>query len=252
MTDSPARSSRTAWMAAALTAASLVTIVVAIVGVQVGVFAPLTSFILFSVGAVIGGILITLLGLIGVFLTRKGHDRLGARRSWSSFAIGAGMLIFLAIAAEPWAGYPPINDITNNIYHPPRFEAARKLPVNYGRDFRYPAPFIPQAQAAYPDLKPLKLALPRDEAFALALQVAQDMGWTILRSDPNRWVFEASDETAIFRFVDDISVRVRKSADGSAVDIRSKSRDGQGDLGANAKRIRAFEARLEAAAASAS
>ena len=86
----------------------------------------------------------------------------------------------------------------------------------------------------------------------MALQVAEDMGWTILRTDPQRWIFEATDETTIFRFVDDISVRVRKDADGSAVDIRSKSRDGQGDLGANAKRIRAFEARLETAAASAS
>ena len=252
MTDPSVRSSRTAWVAAALTAASLVTIVVALVGVQLGLLAPLASFVLFSVGAVIGGILITVLGLIGVFLTRKGNDRLGARRSWSSFAIGLGLLVFLVFAAEPWAGYPPINDITNNIYQPPNFEAVRKVPANYGRDFNYPPSFAPQVQAAYPDLKPLELPLPRNEVFALAVQVAQDMGWTLLRTDPHRWVFEASDRTAIFRFVDDISVRVRKGNDGSAVDIRSKSRDGQGDLGANAKRIRAFEARLKAAAANAS
>jgi hypothetical protein len=39
-------------------------------------------------------------------------------------------------------------------------------------------------------------------------------------------------------FVDDIVVRVRPRPDGSLVDVRSKSRDGQGDLGANAARIR--------------
>ena len=46
--------------------------------------------------------------------------------------------------------------------------------------------------------------------------------------------------TAIFRFVDDIAIRVRPTASGTVVDVRSKSRDGRGDLGANAERIRAF------------
>jgi uncharacterized protein (DUF1499 family) len=35
-------------------------------------------------------------------------------------------------------------------------------------------------------------------------------------------------------------VRVRAAPNGSVVDVRSKSRDGQGDMGANAARIRAF------------
>jgi uncharacterized protein (DUF1499 family) len=35
-------------------------------------------------------------------------------------------------------------------------------------------------------------------------------------------------------------VRVRPEGSGSRVDVRSKSRDGKGDLGANAKRIERF------------
>jgi uncharacterized protein (DUF1499 family) len=50
--------------------------------------------------------------------------------------------------------------------------------------------------------------------------------------------------TRIFRFVDDIVVRVRPSNGGSIVDVRSKSRDGRGDMGANAARIRAFRDKL--------
>ncbi len=63
-------------------------------------------------------------------------------------------------------------------------------------------------------------------------------------------VFEAVEVTRIFRFVDDIVVRVRMSpgGNGSVVDVRSKSRDGRGDLGANAARIRAFAAALHEAA----
>jgi len=45
--------------------------------------------------------------------------------------------------------------------------------------------------------------------------------------------------------VDDISVRVRESGGGAVVDIRSKSRDGKGDMGANAARIRAFRDWIE-------
>jgi uncharacterized protein (DUF1499 family) len=37
---------------------------------------------------------------------------------------------------------------------------------------------------------------------------------------------------------------VRPADGGSVVDVRSKSRDGQGDLGANARRIRAFRTAL--------
>jgi len=57
---------------------------------------------------------------------------------------------------------------------------------------------------------------------------------------------DASETTAVFRFVDDVTIRVSPSADGALIDVRSKSRDGRGDLGANAARIRRFaaEARL--------
>ncbi len=106
-------------------------------------------------------------------------------------------------------------------------------------------PFVPQVRKAYPDLHPFLLDVPPGEAFDLAVQTANGMGWTIYRTDPRDGVFEASDRTPVFGFVDDVSVRVRPEGNGSAVDIRSKSRDGKGDLGANAARIRAFGERLE-------
>ena len=58
---------------------------------------------------------------------------------------------------------------------------------------------------------------------------------------------EARSTSKIFRFVDDIVVRVVPAPDNpehSIVDIRSRSRDGRGDLGANAARIRAFTQQL--------
>ena len=72
------------------------------------------------------------------------------------------------------------------------------------------------------------------------------MGLEIVWQSPSERRFDATDTTAIFRFVDDITVRVLPAGSSSMIDIRSKSRDGQGDLGTNAKRIRAFTEQVKA------
>jgi uncharacterized protein (DUF1499 family) len=41
-------------------------------------------------------------------------------------------------------------------------------------------------------------------------------------------------------FKDDVIIRVRTNGQGSLLDLRSVSRVGEGDIGANAKRIRLF------------
>ena len=51
---------------------------------------------------------------------------------------------------------------------------------------------------------------------------------------------EATATTFWFGFKDDMVVRVRPTAEGSEVDVRSVSRVGQSDLGANAARIMVF------------
>jgi uncharacterized protein (DUF1499 family) len=51
---------------------------------------------------------------------------------------------------------------------------------------------------------------------------------------------EAISVSRVFRFIDDVVVRVRPEGSGSRIDMRSKSRVGKGDLGANAARIEDF------------
>ena len=60
-----------------------------------------------------------------------------------------------------------------------------------------------------------------------------------------RGIIEAVDTTAIMAFKDDIVIRVRTGAQGTMVDLRSVSRVGQGDIGANAQRIRDFTAAFQ-------
>ena len=45
-------------------------------------------------------------------------------------------------------------------------------------------------------------------------------------------------------FKDDIVIRISREGDSSIIDLRSVSRVGVSDLGANAKRIRAFKAQF--------
>lgn len=52
--------------------------------------------------------------------------------------------------------------------------------------------------------------------------------------------------TRVFRFKDDFTATIKDDGDAVVIDVRSKSRIGKGDLGANARRIREFQQRLAA------
>ena len=58
-------------------------------------------------------------------------------------------------------------------------------------------------------------------------------------------MIEATHKSRWFGFIDDISIRIAPVENGTRVDVRSKSRVGRSDLGANVKRIRAFQADLQ-------
>ena len=80
----------------------------------------------------------------------------------------------------------------------------------------------------------------QEPAFARALEVARAMGWEIYHQDRNAGVIEAVDSTRIMAFKDDVVIRLQAAGEGTRIDLRSVSRVGRSDLGANAERIRAF------------
>ena len=77
------------------------------------------------------------------------------------------------------------------------------------------------------------------------MAAAEALGWKLTVQDRATGTFEAVDVTSVFGFIDDIAVRVREDGGEAVVDVRSKSRDGKGDMGANAARIRAFRDALQ-------
>jgi hypothetical protein len=65
--------------------------------------------------------------------------------------------------------------------------------------------------------------------------------WTVTQADARRGEIEAEARTALWRFVDDVWIRVSLDDLGlTRVDVSSASRVGRGDLGVNARRIARF------------
>ncbi len=154
--------------------------------------------------------------------------------------IGAIPIVMILLLVGP-SGFkvPPIHDISTDLQDPPEFVAAKTERSAEENSLEHGGPELAQQQSqAYPDVQPLRLTVSTDEAFSRAQAVVQDFGWRVIRSDSAAGVIEAVEETAVFGFKDDVIIRVLPTEEGSQVDVRSVSRVGVSDLGANAKRIR--------------
>jgi uncharacterized protein (DUF1499 family) len=96
----------------------------------------------------------------------------------------------------------------------------------------------------YADLKPQSFGGAPERVFAEALAVAQSLGWEVTSQNAASGEIKAVATTKMFRFKDDVTVTIGREAGGVIVNLRSRSRIGKGDLGANARRIRLFQAEL--------
>jgi len=212
--------------------------ILAVIAARIRLLSPRWAFGLFSLSMAGGGGVAALLGGVGVL---RGGEGSGAALLAAAIGFGCIALVF----ALAWGARhaPPIHDITTDLSDPPPFVAAARLDANRRRDMNYPdgAPDTAlQQRTAYPDLAPIEIEQAPAEAFEIALCIAAGLGWTVIARDEGAGRFEATDETAVFRFVDDVVVRVRPSGGGAVIDARSLSRVGGGDMGVNARRLRAF------------
>src|SRR5262245_14929753 len=193
------------------------------------------GFRIFGMG-LLSGLIALVLGVVGLVKTRASTGRPGRASALTGLLLGAIPVACVAVIIGPSRGLPAINDITTDTADPPAFTTPGRT---------YPGEEFAQAQrAAYPDLASIRVPSTPDAAFAAALGAAQGLGWVVVRQDAAAGVIEATDTTEIFRFVDDVVIRVRPDGDAAKVDVRSKSRAGKGDRATNAPRIRAFRGEL--------
>jgi len=180
------------------------------------------------------GVGVALIGLVAWLRRRRG---------------GVAAVLFGLILSLPVAGIgavfeiaarttPPINDISTDTEDPPVFWFTA-TPSDY------PAQNAEPQRAAYPDVRPLDLPMQVDAAFAAALSLVEERGWEVLSADPAESQIEAIARSRLFGFEDEVAIRVTETDTGARVDMRSRSRLGQIDRGANARRIEAFLADLQ-------
>jgi len=205
---------------------------------------PLAGFSLVLLAVLVGVV-------FGIGLAGAAAFASVTQKSWRPRAVRGALLPLsvglLAIGMATTSKVPPIHDISTDlddrIEFTPDVAAASANKDAQGQD----RTMVDEMQkSGYPDLAPIQLALPPDQAFAKARAVAEAMpGWQVTNADLESGRIEATATSRLFHFVDDIVIRVRPDAGGSRIDLRSRSRVGQSDLGANAARIRAYTAEMK-------
>jgi len=185
------------------------------------------------------------IAIVSLLVPRLRQDR--ARPLWIAVAMSAVVMIPPAIFVQKARGVPAIHDISTDTDNPPAFVEVIPLRQAAGaaNPPEYPgAKVAAEQKKAYADLAPLDLGVSPAEVFPKALAAARAMGWEIVAERPTAGRIEATATTAWFGFKDDIVIRVAPGGAGSRIDVRSKSRVGRSDVGANAARIRAYLAKL--------
>lgn len=167
-------------------------------------------------------------------------------------SLALAMVIGLGTAFVPWSGMqkarslPFIHDISTDTSNPPAFVAILPLRAAASNPPEYQGEEVAKQQReGYPDIETLELAMPADQVFKRALEVATGMGWEIVAVEASEGRIEATATTLWFGFKDDVVIRIEGNESNSQLDMRSKSRVGRSDVGANAARIRQFVDALE-------
>jgi len=215
---------------------------VAVIGFRLDLFQFSASFSIMKATALLAAI-VFLLGMVLSFIKRADANVAKSARTAAMIAllplIGLGTQVFTG------SSVPPIHNISTDTVNPPAFDKIIALRNKGHNPLDYDAAKLAELQnAAYPKVKTLTTELSASEAHARAKSVVESMGLELVNSDVEKGIIEATETTTIWGFKDDLVVRIAKQEGQTAIDLRSVSRIGMSDLGANAKRIEKFLAKF--------
>ncbi len=252
------------WVRLALLASVLVLVwfLVAALGTKFGLLDWRVGFgmMTFKFGPLLlmGSAAFALVGLLLALIVPPRRGRLIALVALLIPASGLGYALYVRQQAS---SIPPIHDVSTDLADPPGFTAAvvtarARVPGGNALDLTTAAipddarfgamagkSVLEAHRAAYGDLKPMITDTPAFDAFQVALDTAESQpGWVVDHNDPATGMIEAHATSFWYGFTDDIAIRVRRLPDdsGTTIDVRSVSRVGLSDLGANARRVRAY------------
>jgi uncharacterized protein (DUF1499 family) len=200
-----------------------------------------------SIGGLVLAIIVALVGIVRIWF----GGQTGAGAAFAAIAIA---LIGLALPLYYLSQFfllPRLNDVETTPRQPMQFsQLAAQRPADANRIVEPDLAAAEIQEKVYPDLRPMELERSATETFDIVHEAVKRIGWTIVLNEPpgeQPGRIEATDRTMIMGFTDDALIRVTGDDTRAFIDVRSVSRYGMHDLGANADRIRALFAEVKAA-----
>ena len=191
----------------------------------------------------------------GIVIWREGVG--GGRYAATGFVVGLALIAYPAYLGTKAYRLPMIYDITTDPIDPPQFDAIGRLRPRDANPIAYAGLYTAELQHnAYSDIEPDDTTATPQEAYDAAMKVITKRRWRVVDARPppagprvidtraspgaslRDGIIEAVARTPILGFRDDVVVRVRATADGARIDVRSASRYGRHDFGTNANRVR--------------
>src|SRR6185295_8458799 len=194
-----------------------------------------------------GALVFAVIGIVlafGAFIVIWKDGSRGMGPAFAAIAIGLALIAYPAYLGYRAYTLPMINDITTDALDPPRFDVLARLRPR--GTVEYAGLYAAELQRkAYSDVEPLSVNAAPRVAYDAAMAIIVRRKWRVVVDRPplpprRDGVIEAVARTAIMGFRDDVAVRVRPEDDGSRIDVRSASRYGRHDFGANASRIKSL------------
>ncbi|PYE85324.1 DUF1499 domain-containing protein [Phyllobacterium leguminum] len=191
------------------------------------------------------------LALLALALALKGFvnlwrngDKGGMRSLWGS-VIALGVLAPFAVTAYHAYVTPSLHDISTDLDTPPLFRGAFRRGAEMNPINDNLAPRAALQTAAYPQVTGRRYEGSPDRVLEAVLAVLKDKGWTVtgrfgIPGEQMETTVEAVAHGLIPGFTSDVAIRLTDEDDTTYVDMRSVSRYGARDLGANARYVTDF------------
>ncbi len=182
-------------------------------------------------------------GFLGLLAAITGAGRLRGGSTLCMVSVLAAVIIVIPPLQfrHTAASVPPIHDITTDLAEPPAFVALRTAREAAPNAVEHPGEAVAEQQRdAYPEIRPRRYQRSAEAVFAAAADQVRDQGWLLVAEVPEEGRIEAVAVTTWFGFRDDVVIRIEAQGSETRLDMRSASRVGRSDVGANARRIDRF------------
>jgi uncharacterized protein (DUF1499 family) len=200
-----------------------------------------------SIGGLVLAIIVAIIGLVRIWF----GGQIGAGQACAGIAIALIGLALPIYYLSLFFTLPRLNDVETTPRAPMQFSQLAALrPADANRIVEPDLAAAELQEKAYPDLRPMELERSVTETFDIAHEAVKRLGWTIALNEPpgeQPGRIEATDRTMLMGYTDDVLIRVNGDDTHAFIDVRSVSRYGIHDFGANAERIRTLFAEVKSA-----